>query len=380
MKSDCFKILFFVAALNSAFQYQADAQCLIHGKEHYRSGDYLKAIEVLKSCNAEEISSESVELLASSYFLSGNLAEAGRTGILLADSALTVSQLSLKARIAFALGDYISSRQYYLKLLDSDSVNAGYLRQLAACYDKLDSTEQSLSFYEKALSANPNDLVSGMRLVEKLIQLTRYSEADSLAGTLLNNQQHPDLFRMRGDALYAIKEHAEAYACYEPLLRQGTSNPDLLRKAGICKFMNGETDLAVQMLSVAHLVDPEDEITCFYLGMSYQSLKDFKASELFFKAAISNGISNNMGNYYSRLADMYETSGNYTGALDAYKNALLYSDKKPELHHEVARVYEVYLNDRNNALLNYKKYLELAGDTTTRQYRGVKGRVENWKD
>ena len=293
---------------------------------------------------------------------------------------LTAGQLSLKARIAFSLADYAGSVKHYLLLLETDSGNAGYLRQLAASYDKLDSLPQALIYYAKALSANPNDLVSGIRLTEKYLLLDRLTEADSLAGTLLNQQQHPELFRMRGDALYGMKEYAEAFSCYDPLLRKGTANADLLRKAGICKFMNGETEIAVQMLSVSHLVNPGDEITCYYLGMAYQSMKDYKASELFFKAAISNGISGNMGNYYSRIADMYETSGNYSAALESYKNALIYSDKKPELHHEVARVYEVYLNDRKNALLNYQKYLELAGDTTTRQYRGVKGRVENWKD
>lgn len=356
------------------------AQCLTSGKELYREGEYLKAIEILNACDSAEVTPEFVELLASCYFLSGDLTGAGLAVSRLNDSALTTGQLSLRARISFSLSDYNEAGRYYLKLLETDSVNAGYLRQLAACYDKTDSTQLAMIYYGKALAANPNDLVSGMRLVEKLVQLTMCAEADSLAGILMNNQNHPELYRMRGDALYALKEHAEAFACYEPLLRKGTSNPDLLRKAGISKFMNGETEPAVQMLSVSHLVNPEDEITCYYLGMAYQSLKDYKASELFFKAAITNGISGNMGNYYARLADMYETSGNYPGALEAFKSALVYSDKKPELFHEIGRVYEIYLNDRRNALLNYRKYLELADDTTTWQYRGVKGRLENWKD
>lgn len=361
-------------------QHKSAAQCLASGKEYYRAGEYLKAIEVLNACDSTAVSAESLELLASCYFLSGDLTNAGRILSGMNDTALSTGQLSLYARVSFALGDYSESGRYYLRLLSADSMNAGYLRQLAACFDKTDSTLLAMTYYGKALTANPNDLVSGMRLVEKLIQLNQYFEADSIAGTLMNSHNHPDLFRMRGDALYAMKEHSEAFACYEPLLRKGTSNPDLLRKAGISKFMNGETELAVQMLSVSHLVNPEDEITCYYLGLAYQSLKDFKASELFFKAAITNGISNNMGNYYARLADMYETSGNYPGALEAYKSALAYSDKKPELFHEIGRVYEIYLNDRKNAVLNYRKYLELADDTTTWQYRGVKGRLEKWKD
>jgi tetratricopeptide (TPR) repeat protein len=372
-----FPLLIFVLLVSCC---RVSAQCVVNAKDYYRSGEYLKAIDILSGCNAEEQSHESIELLAYCYFLSGNLTEADKTISQIDDSLLTGSRLSIKARIVFSLGDYEKAGLCYNKLLETDSLNAGYLRQLAACYDKLDSTRLSMNYYAKALSSNPDDLVSGMRLAEKLLQQNMYTDADSLTGTLLNNHKHPELYKMRGDAMYALKEHAEAYACYEPLLRKGTSNPDLLRKAGISKFMNGETELAVQMLSVAHLVNPEDEITCYYLGLSYQSMKDYKASELFFKAAISNGISNNMGNYYSRLADMYETSGDYIAALEAYKSALIYSDKKPDLHHEVGRVYEVYLKDRKNALINYKKYLEMASDTATRQYRGVKGRVDNWKD
>jgi len=358
----------------------AQSACIPVAREYYVNGEYANAIEVLKKCESEETDMQQTLLLASCLFLSGDLKSAWHEVRDLPDSLHGPGLLSLKARITFARGDFDVAYHYYSELFKSDTSNTTYIRQFAVCSDKLDSTDNAISYYRKALELNPNDMVSGMRLIEKYAMIDDLTSADQLSASLLASDSTYELLRLRGDILYRLKEYNEAFTCYEPLLRKRTSNADLLKKAGVCKFSNGETDIAITMLSTSHLIRPDDEITCYYLALAYQSKPDYKSSELYFKSAIANGISQNMSNYYHRLANMYETSGNYTKALEAFQSALNYGDESHKIRHElmfeIGRVYEVYFKDYKSAIRYYDHFLKTYPDSTDNKYKGVSNRKE----
>ena len=373
---------FYLLILLISMSVNAYAQepCLTLAREQHNNGNYNAAIKVLIGCPDEVTTPLYYELLASAYLLSGDLKNANNSIMLIADSVSSSSIIALKARITFTRGDYNSAYRYYKELYEADTLNANYTRHLAACADKLDSTILAISYFRKALELNPNDLISGIRLVQIYDNMDELSAADSISKKLLDVDSIPELLRLRGDVLYRMKEYSEAYKCFEPLLTSGTSNPDILRKGGVCKFINGETELAITMLSASHLIQPEHEITCYYLGMAYHSFGDFKSSELYFNAAIKAGISPNMSNYYHRMADMYETAGEYTKALESFQSALKYRENtdnfRPELYGEIGRIYEVYFNDYKNAIRSYDIFLTTYPDTTGYKYKSIKTRRE----
>lgn len=371
----------FICHLFSGVSLFAQQDCMQTAREFHRNSDYVNAIEVLLNCSPDAKSNEYAELLSSAYYHTGDLKSAYREVQKIPDSISGTNLISLKARITFARGDFESAYRYYVYLSTSDSLNSHYMRQLGACADKLDSIVLAISYYRKALDLNPDDMQSGMKLVEKLVRTENLAAADSLSLMLLAVDSLPDLLRLRGDILYRQKNYDAAWLCYEPLLRKGTSDADLLRKAGVCKFATGDTEMAITLLSTSHVIYPNDEITCYYLGMAYQSKPDFKSSELYFKSAITNGISQNISNYYQRMGDMYETSGNYVKALEAYQSALKYREEndklRPELNYQVGRMYEVYFDDYRSAILYYENFLRTYADTTDFKYIGIKIRKEN---
>jgi tetratricopeptide (TPR) repeat protein len=371
-------LLFTIAAAEAQ-----ENDCRLMGRELYKEGNYKQAIDVLLSCELAETDSIAAEWLVASWFLSGDIISAGNYFKAIPDSILPSNLWNWKARTSFSAGSYDDAVLCYSKLVLSDSINVNYIRQLAIAAEKNEQPELAILNYEKALTLNPKDVISGTRLIDWYLRKDELLKADSLSASLMTADSLPELCRLRGDVLYRLKEYEQAFIAYRPLLQKGTSNPDLLRKAGICQFMSGETEQSITMLSTALMIQPDDDITCYYLGMAYQATGDFKKAELYIRGAIEKSISQNISVYYHRMAKIYESAGEYKNALDAYKNAYRYSGDdlatKAGYQYEIGRVYEVYMQDTLKALEHYAYFLNAQEDTSDWQYKMVKSRTESMK-
>ncbi|MBK7388206.1 MAG: tetratricopeptide repeat protein [Bacteroidetes bacterium] len=233
------------------------------------------------------------------------------------------------------------------------------------------------------MTLNPKDIISGTKLIDWYLRKDELLKADSLSTSLMTADSLPELCRLRGDVLYRLKEYEQAFIAYRPLLQKVTSNARLLRKAGICQFMSGETEQSITMLSTALMIQPDDDITCYYLGMAYQATGDFKKAELYIRGAIEKSISQNISVYYHRMAKIYESAGEYKNALDAYKNAYIaiveIVCRKAGYQYEIGRVYEVYMQDTLKALGTATYFSNAQEDTSDWQYKIVKSRTESMK-
>ncbi len=372
--------LFVQALLLCNGTLMAQDSCLVRARALLREGDYEQSIQVLKTCATYDSLLEYKEVYAYALFLSGELSESLALLESFPDSSLTNSARHLKGRIHMSRGEYHAAYSSFSRLIATDSANVMLVRQLAQCADQIDSTAQAVFWYTRARELNNRDMLSGIRLVELFAFADDLLRADSLSSEILRIDSVPRLLRLRGEILYRMKDYSQAYSCFEPLLKTGTSDPVLLRLSGACLYFSGETTTAINMLSTAHLIKPDDEITCYYLAMAYQSIPDYKSSELFFKAAVTNGISPNVGNYYHRMAEMYETAGNYKASLEAFMYAVQYRSANDNVHAvlnaEIGRIYEVYFEDYENASSHYRNFLKTYSDTTDHKYKSIKKRIE----
>ncbi|MBP9082660.1 MAG: tetratricopeptide repeat protein [Bacteroidia bacterium] len=374
-----FMMLLFTVSTSEAQQ----SDCRLWGRDLYKEGNYKQAIEVLLSCELTEEDSIATEWLLASWFHSGDIIAAGNYFKAIPDSLLPSNLWSWKARTSFSAGAYDDAVMGYSKLVETDSLNVNYIRQLALSAEKNEQPDLAILNFEKALTLNPKDIISGTKLIDWYLRKDELLKADSLSTSLMTADSLPELCRLRGDVLYRLKEYEQAFIAYRPLLQKGTSNPELLRKAGICQFMSGETEQSITMLSTALMIQPDDDITCYYLGMAYQATGDFKKAELYIRGAIEKSISQNISVYYHRMAKIYESAGEYKNALDAYKNAYRYSGDdlatKAGYQYEIGRVYEVYMQDTLKALEHYAYFLNAQEDTSDWQYKMVKSRTESMK-
>jgi tetratricopeptide (TPR) repeat protein len=72
--------------------------------------------------------------------------------------------------------------------------------------------------------------------------------------------------------------------------------------------------------------------------------------------AIDEGITENIGTYYTQLARAYEDKKDYKNAIHYYHAAYEKSKSKILLYH-LARNYDVYYKDKSTAMAYYRQYL-----------------------
>lgn len=135
---------------------------------------------------------------------------------------------------------------------------------------------------------------------------------------------------------------------------------------GIAQFHLNEFKKCIQRLSNVIKVDEDSEVLHYYVGLSYQEIGNNEEAANYLGKAIELGISENIGNYYTRLAIVKEELGNYQKSIQLYKAAYSETKDKILLYH-LARNYDTFYKDKNTALKYYELYLE-ENDSSNMEY------------
>ena len=132
------------------------------------------------------------------------------------------------------------------------------------------------------------------------------------------------------------------------------------------------------MLSNVIEVEKDSEVLHYYLGLSYQEMGENQEAVKYLQKAIELGITENIENYYTRLAVVYEELGNFEKSIQLYKAAYAETKDKILLYH-LARNYDTFYKDKNTALKYYELYLEELDSSNIEYMDYSKNRINELK-
>jgi len=179
-------------------------------------------------------------------------------------------------------GDAIALWIKYLHL--KNFRNVPVLTRVAGCYKALNNYEEAKSYYQKALSLNPNN---------------RYA----LIGLA-------DLYHKQGYELPAIE-------FYEKALANGVILINILTIVGNLHYRQGNYEIARTYYEKTLVQDPDNSYALYGLGNYFRWKNDYRrAVEIWEKILESNSGTPNL---HSRLGDVYRNLGRYEAAESAYK-------------------------------------------------------------
>src|SRR4051812_22844796 len=101
----------------------------------------------------------------------------------------------------------------------------------------------------------------------------------------------------------------------------------------------------------------QNESTFYYQAMCYKALNDYPNSIVYLQKALVDGISPNAADYYTGIADSYDSLHQLKKAVTAYQKSLQFKET-PLTYYSLANLYDVKLKDKKLALKYYKKYLD----------------------
>lgn len=223
------------------------------------------------------------------------------------------SAWAIKGRIEMHLGNYNNALHPTLKSLNIDPYNTHTLNNLGLIYKNIGNIKKAIYFLEKAVEYDPFN-----------------------SGALAN------LSISYGNN----KEFQKAASCILKALELAPDKETLQFNAGniaAIVMKNGLPEASFKILKKLVLLDKENAVNWFNLGLHYESLKDFKNAVICFKNVVR--LKPNDEESIFKMVD-------YTAALGNFEDAISYCDKL------------IYMNLSETKAFSYKvQIMQLAGNS-----------------
>ncbi|HEX8038319.1 MAG TPA: tetratricopeptide repeat protein [Chryseosolibacter sp.] len=252
---------------------------------------------------------------------------------------------------------YDQSRVCYEKLIRLDSANSFYYKEYAAVALKAGDVVTAMGKYLQTVRLNPRDVEAYAKFADLLIDAEQVHFADSMLTAVLSAVENNQLRLLLARANLAEENHEAVVSNVERVLATGDTTVTSARLLGISYFHLERYGKVIPCMEFLLSKGLKADWIYYFLGASYQQVNEpLKAIE-FLSLAIEEGISDNIGTYYTQLGMAYEDAKDFRNAIRNYKAAYETSKADILLYH-LARNYDVYYKDKTQAQVYYKRYLE----------------------
>jgi tetratricopeptide (TPR) repeat protein len=347
-----------ICLISTAFAQQAtkadEAQLL----EYYQNQRFGDAADYLKKIYPEPVTdTRALTQLAYTSQMAGKLADAEGyyQRIYNNDSTNTTVLFNLGA-INIRRGNNLKAEGFYQKIAQRDTTNFMVYKQLATISQAKGDMANQFMYLVKANRLNPAEPDVASDLSDQYVLLKKFTGADSvLSKAIASDPDNSILLLSRLKLLYSQGKWEDAKNTAIQLTRLGDESGYVLTKLGIAYYNLKDYVCAIETL--ADISDMEQNETSFYIAaLAYKALKRQTEATQYLARAINAGISPNIADYYSEMADSFETLKNFKMAVFAYNKALQF-DEKPLNYYLLATLYDTELKNKKMARLYYKKYI-----------------------
>jgi len=131
-------------------------------------------------------------------------------------------------------------------------------------------------------------------------------------------------------------------------------------EAGMAALKAGEIQFAIELLELVSISAPEYEHVFTNLGLAYFKQKNYDDAELALQRAIKSDPDDAIA--YNHLGIIKRIQGQFDSARQTYQKAIQVDNEYASAYLNLGILYDIYLQDLEQALQQYKKYQALVGD------------------
>ncbi|RYG21866.1 MAG: tetratricopeptide repeat protein [Chitinophagaceae bacterium] len=332
--------------------------------EFYQSQRYADAAHYLQSVYPEDTQdAKALNQMAYCFMMAGKLPEAEKKYLKVLDQQPnSLPVLFSLANINSRRGNDTKAKAYLENIVKLDSSNFNAFKQLAGLYsDEADSLK--VAYLQKANKLNPIEADVAFDLATAYRKLKKYEPAYQILSIAIEaDTGNFTLQQLKLPIAIQLKKFKEVILTGEKLLRQGDDG-NVLKDVGMAYYYLKNYEKAIQYFKKLEEMKAQNESTFYYTSLSYRNLSNFKLAAEYAKKTINEGISPFTPSYYLLLGGIYEVNSQTNSAVEAYKKGLTFG-KMGSIYYRLGIVYDSKLNQKKNALLNYKLYLKSKPDAS----------------
>jgi len=134
-------------------------------------------------------------------------------------------------------------------------------------------------------------------------------------------------------------------------------------EAGMAALKAGEIRFAIELLERVSNSAPEFEHVYTNLGLAYFKQENYDEAELALQRAIESDPNDAIA--YNHLGIIKRLQGQFDSARQTYQKAIQIDNEYASAYLNLGILYDIYLQDLEQALQQYKTYQALAGDNSS---------------
>lgn len=326
--------------------------------EFYQSQRYADAAQYLQSIYSD--TNQDVKVLnqiAYCFMMAGKLPEAEKNYLkVINQQPNTIPVLFSLANINVRRGNDVKARSYLQNILLLDSTNFNVYKQLAGLYNnEVDS--QKIAYLQKANKLNPIEADVALDLANAYRKLKKWEPAYQILSRAIEaDTGHFTLQQTKLPIAIQLKKFKEVITTGEKLLQEGYDG-NVVKDVGMAHYYLRNYEKAISYFKKLEEMSGNNESTLYYTSLSYRNLSNLKLATEYAKKTIEKGISPYTPSYYLLLGGIYEVNNQITSSITAYKRGLTFG-ANGGIYYRLGILYDTKLNQKKNALINYKLYLK----------------------
>ncbi len=294
------------------------------------------------------------------------------------------------ALASYKLGDFKTSKESFLKILDQDSIhkislenlakiyeleenipkaircyndlvkqdttNAIYYRKLGQLYVKGEFIIDAFDQFQKAYAINAKDFYTIKGMAEIHLANEEFKEADELIKTSLSyDSTNIQLILMSARSAYIQKEYQETVEKLEKLRGKLDLNNYYSKMLGFSYLQIDSLDRSILYLTKSLINEKNPEYALYYLAIAHEEKEEYDRAIDYYEKAKQAGISKQVDNYYRSLGRLYKQERELSEAIKNYEKAYEHS-KDDLLLYLLAQATDEYYKDKSVAVRYYRKF------------------------
>ena len=240
-----------------------------------------------------------------------------------------------------------------------DSSNVFINKQFAFSAARTGHDSLAIAVFKKVICQNPLDLSNYTNLASVYQKKENYNEVvTTLEKGLEVFPDESTLLLKLGDAHFNKREYAKAVIPYEKYLVKGDSIAAVLKNLGISYFFEKREKEGLYLLEKYLLLDSDDPIAGFYIGLCYKELNQLHESILHLNFASKIAIPYYLADIYHHLGNVYGLNREFKKSIEALQKAYELDTSQCSALFEIATTYEELQKDKAPAIKYYNAYLK----------------------
>ena len=250
------------------------------------------------------------------------------------------------------LTDYVDYFQYdNISIMSDDYKNS--LIMMGDIFFTQNRYSESIDIYDRLIEQYPEDLFFNTRLAESFSSLKNDEKSIQIYKTILNlySEDINSMLRL-GDIFFNKNDYDNALAYYHQAISCNNNNKDALYKTALCYAYTGRFFQSLIAFKRAHIIEPEDFIVMYQIGVTYMELNLYEQAIPYFK-----NYKNDLDSQFM-LGICYYELNKYQQSLDYFRLYLEDEKNNSQLYYYLGLCY-YFLNDYKKAAKNFKTSLKI---------------------